>query len=215
MVGAQARRPCRRGAVRVARGAAGRPRRGGGLGALHWHFVLGCCGDGVGCEGLPFVRAWRAVLPKTRRRRSFVNPLMLRGDGSPALQRGEGQRLSRTSPPLDFGYSGSGSGVSRPVLLSRFAGFRIKTSSSRGRLGASFVRAHSRKQTQRMQPCRIFCAPVDVGSRCSVCAFEPRESIRAQKAAALHTQTRAKKARKKAYGIENSRTHRYSNGAQK
>ncbi len=58
MVGAQARRSCRGGAVRVARGAAGRPRRGGGLGALHWHFVLGCCGDGVG-RGLPFPRVSR------------------------------------------------------------------------------------------------------------------------------------------------------------
>ncbi len=55
------------------------------------------------CEGLP--RAWGGLFPCRRRRRSFVTPLMLRGDASPCpATRTEGQRLSRrASPRLDFG----------------------------------------------------------------------------------------------------------------
>ena len=100
MVGAQARRPRARGAVRVARGAAGRPRRGGGLGALHWHFVLGCWGDGVG-RGLPF-GARGVLLPSLR----FV---VLRPSSCDAFtRRSPAQRaalqLARTffGPPLGF-----------------------------------------------------------------------------------------------------------------
>ena len=211
MVGAQARRPGRGGAVRVARGAAGRPRRGGRLGALHWHFVLGCWGDGVGCaRGCP-ARA-SAVASSRRPRRSFVNLLMLRGDGSPALQRAEGQR------PLTEGLTPSRlrRGIGRlrgvcvvvPCRLWWFS--RIKTRSSRLAPqcawrrcvpGAAVCLAFGPLKRPANQltsaTVSIICAPVDVGSRCSDCGASNRKIERAHsQKAGLHPQTRAQKSHK-------------------
>ena len=52
------------------------------------------------CEGLP--RAWGGLFPCRRRRRSFVTPLMLRGDGSPARCMQRAAPLTRASPRFDF-----------------------------------------------------------------------------------------------------------------
>ena len=73
VVGAQARRPCLVDRCESPE-APGRPRRGGGLGRCIGILCLGCATRGL-CGGLPACVGGR-VLP--RRRRSFVNPLMLR-----------------------------------------------------------------------------------------------------------------------------------------